>query len=116
MYRLAGLRMAPVLAATVLAASLAGCAQVDATLSRQSAGVTFRKGTSAAVIAQIANQCRHMSGIEVRQVHGADARVTGISLHAGTAGVFSRRQLSDIYSCLGRFPAVTEVSVSEVNP
>jgi hypothetical protein len=116
MYRLAGLRVAPVLAATVLAASLVGCARVDATLSRQSAGVTFRKGTSAAVIAQIANQCRHMSGIEVRQVHGADARVTGISLHAGSAGVFSRRQLSDIYSCLGRFPAVTEVSVSEVNP
>lgn len=104
------------LAATALAVSLAGCAQADAALSRQSADVTFRKGTPAALIAQIESQCRHLSGIGMRPVHGADDRVSGISLQAGAAGVFSKRQLSDIYSCLGRFPAVTGVSVGEVSP
>jgi hypothetical protein len=107
---------ATVLAAAVLAASLAGCAQVDATLSKQSADVTFRQGTPAALIAQIGSQCRHLSGIGMRQVHGADDQLTGISLQAGAAGVFSGRQLSDIYSCLARFPAVTGVSVGEVSP
>jgi hypothetical protein len=129
--RLTGLRAAPVLATpvvattvlattvlatTVLATSLVGCSRVDATLSRQSADVTFRQGTRAAVIAQIEGQCRHLSGIGMRQVHGAGDQVTGISLQAGAAGVFSRRQLSDIYSCLARFPAVTGVSVGEVSP
>jgi hypothetical protein len=107
---------ATVLAGTVLAASLAGCSQVDATLSRQSADVTFRHGTPAVVIEQIESQCRHLSGIGMRQVHGAGDQVTGISLQAGAAGVFSRRQLSDIYSCLAPFPAVTGVSVGEVSP
>jgi hypothetical protein len=121
MRRLTGPAAPPAVTATALTAvalvmSLAGCGQVDARLSRQSADVTFRQGTRPALIAVIAKQCHHISGIEISEARGRGDRVTGISLQAGPAGVFSRRQLADMYSCLGDFPAVTGVSVQEVDP
>jgi len=116
MPRLAGLGAASVLAATVLAVSLAGCGQVDRGLSRQWAEVTFRHGTRAALITQVATRCHLMDGVGVHPVRGANDQLSGISLHAGRAGVFSRRQLTDMYSCLDQFRAVTGVYVRELSP
>ena len=96
--------------------SLAGCGQVNASLSRQRADVTFRDGTGAALIAQVAKQCHQLDRVSVLRVHGAQDQLTGISLQAGPAGVFSRGQLAQMYSCLGRFPAVTGVYVQELTP
>jgi hypothetical protein len=116
MARLAGPTAVPVVTAAALVMSLAGCGQVDARLSRQWADVTFRHGTPAALIAQVATQCHHTDGVGVREVRSANEQLTGISLHAGQAGVFSRRQLTGMYSCLGQFHAVTGVYVRELNP
>jgi hypothetical protein len=107
---------ATALACTALIASVAGCGQVDARLSRQGARVTFRRDTPAALIAQVATHCHQIGGVGVRQVRGAKDQLTGISLQAGPAGVFSRRQLAEMYSCLGQFHAVTGVNVRDLNP
>jgi hypothetical protein len=105
-----------VVAGAALAVSLAGCGQVDGRLSRQGATVTFRHGTPAALIAQVASQCHQIGGVGVRQVRAVNDQLTGISLEAGPAGVFSQRQLAEMYSCLGQFRAVTGVYVRELNP
>ena len=108
--------LAGLAAGAAVLTSLAGCSQVDAKFGRQWGLVLFHARTPSAQVAEIAAGCRHLPGVGVRPVYRADGTVTGITLHAGSAGHFSRRALREIYSCLGQFPAVAGVSVRQVAP
>jgi hypothetical protein len=108
-------RLAVLAAGAALLPATAGCSQVDAALSKQWASVVFRRGTPPSDLATVFASCGHLKGLHVREVRSGAGTVTGISVH-GPAGRFTSHDLTELYGCLQRFPAVTGVAMKQVKP
>ncbi|HEX5287386.1 MAG TPA: hypothetical protein VFX25_00835 [Streptosporangiaceae bacterium] len=101
-------------AAAVLA--LAGCGRIDAALSRQSATVTFRPDTSAAVITAAGRTCGHEPGVRpapAPAVPGTAAAPSSVRYDVSGA---STHDLVALQQCLvAHFPgSVLGVSLKDV--
>ncbi len=88
--------------------ALAGCSQMNAALSKQSATVMFKPGTSAAAVLRVRLACSHVPNVKPpalkSQVSALDL-ASGLVFDVSSASLANEAQLQ---LCLQKYPAVVQ--------
>ena len=96
-------------AAAALAASLTGCAKMDAALSQQWMTVQFTPDTTAAIALHVRSACSHIENVPPMALPSKQSMITtmgGVRFNTTNA---SPANLAQLQTCLQRFKAVVGV-------